>query len=351
MRGNSERFSPSNLIDGDPATYWAADDGVTQASIEFTLPEKETFNRIRIDEYIALGQRVKSFEVDYHDGTSWKLLGKGTTINAHRILRTDTVTTDRVRLRITDAFACPVISRFSLLMEPLILKAPVISRNAKGIVTLSKTAKAGGVSLKDMQTLTEMKKKSAASLKNVEIYYTTDGSEPGCTTKKYTEPFSLPDGGTVKAVSLTAASQSVLSLTDPVATVRFGIAPTDWQAAGDSAGKARAAFDSDDTTFACIEGALTIDTGREITATGFSYLPRQDGKPDGTIELYEFYVSENGTDWGAPAASGRFDNIINSPNQRVVRFSEPRKGRYFRLMSKSPAAGQICIAETGIFKD
>jgi len=53
---------------------------------------------------------------------------------------------------------------------------------------------------------------------------------------------------------------------------------------------------------------LRIQLREEMTLTGFTYLPRQDGNANGRVAEYEFYVSLDGTDWGRPVAAGTFSN-------------------------------------------
>lgn len=78
IRSESERFTPLNLIDEDFDTYWATDDTVTaDASVTLKFDELITFDRVMLQEYIVLGQRVKSFKVEYSttaDGDDFKLL-------------------------------------------------------------------------------------------------------------------------------------------------------------------------------------------------------------------------------------------------------------------------------------
>jgi alpha-L-fucosidase len=40
--------------------------------IEFTLSGEKTFNRVMLQEYIPLGQRVESFEIHVRSGGIWK---------------------------------------------------------------------------------------------------------------------------------------------------------------------------------------------------------------------------------------------------------------------------------------
>jgi len=113
-RGKSKQFAPGNVTDADPETYWATDDGVTGGYLEIDLKGKETVKYILIQEYIKLGQRVKEFSVDIWSDREWKQAGAGTTIGYKRILKIDPVETDKVRINILNAKACPVISNVEI---------------------------------------------------------------------------------------------------------------------------------------------------------------------------------------------------------------------------------------------
>jgi alpha-L-fucosidase len=112
-------FSASNIADGNYHTYWAAADGALTATIDIALSSPATFNRLLIQEYIPLGQRVSSFNIEAADesGTSWNPVAEGTTIGYKRILRFDPVTARRLRINITGALAGPVISSAELYMD------------------------------------------------------------------------------------------------------------------------------------------------------------------------------------------------------------------------------------------
>ncbi len=118
VRGKDLRFSANNLMDSDKATYWATDDAVTTALLAFTLREKSTFNSLMLQEHIALGQRVEAFAVEYWNGSAWTQVASGTTIGHKRLLCFPDVTTDKVRLIIHRAKACPAIARFALFKTP-----------------------------------------------------------------------------------------------------------------------------------------------------------------------------------------------------------------------------------------
>lgn len=99
-------FVASVLTDDNFDTYWATEDGVTTADIEFSFDTPTRMNRMMLQEYIPLGQRVKAFVVEYLDKDTWlpvKLNEETTTIGYKRLLRFETVETKGMRIRITDA--------------------------------------------------------------------------------------------------------------------------------------------------------------------------------------------------------------------------------------------------------
>ncbi len=99
-------YSAKAMTDGDYDTYWATEDGIVSGTIEFALPKAEKVNRMLLQEYIPLGQRVKAFTVEYNIDGEWlpvKLNEETTTIGYKRLLRFETVTTDKIRVNIADA--------------------------------------------------------------------------------------------------------------------------------------------------------------------------------------------------------------------------------------------------------
>ncbi len=118
IRGGSAKYSPQNLADEDFESYWATDDDVYEnAHITYVFRENTTFNRVMLQEFIRLGQRVKEFKVEYSmtDGADdWALVtypnmptsihgdsdnpDVTTTIGYKRILRTNNTTAKRVRI-------------------------------------------------------------------------------------------------------------------------------------------------------------------------------------------------------------------------------------------------------------
>lgn len=118
IRDANPAYAAANVVDGDTKTYWTTDDGVTAASIELDLGRGKTFNRIMLQEYIRLGQRVEEFVVEVWEGEDWKEIGKATTIGYKRILCVPEVTCQKVRVRITQSRVCPTLSTFGLFYQP-----------------------------------------------------------------------------------------------------------------------------------------------------------------------------------------------------------------------------------------
>lgn len=99
-------FSARASTDGKYDTYWATKDDVTTGTIEFALPRVERVNRMLLQEYIPLGQRVQSFVVEYLDNKQWMPVTvneETTTIGYKRLLRFETIQTKALRVRITAA--------------------------------------------------------------------------------------------------------------------------------------------------------------------------------------------------------------------------------------------------------
>ena len=114
IRGGLPEFGPQNLIDRNDETYWAVNDGVTQASFTIELDEEKEISYVLLKETIRLGQRVKEFTVDAFMDGEWSEIAEGTTIGYKRILPVDGVVTDRVRVNIKDAQAAPVLTAVEL---------------------------------------------------------------------------------------------------------------------------------------------------------------------------------------------------------------------------------------------
>ncbi len=111
-------FKAQNILNDEYDSYWAAPDGITEASLTIDLGGEKTFNRVVLQEYVPLGQRIKSFNVEAQtaDG-GWTRIASETTIGYKRIVLTENTTASKVRVNITGAYACPVLNGFALYLD------------------------------------------------------------------------------------------------------------------------------------------------------------------------------------------------------------------------------------------
>jgi alpha-L-fucosidase len=115
VRGRSTQFRPEHLLDDNPDTYWATDDGVRTPQVVIELPRPVRFEFIRVREQIRLGQRVEAISVDAFQNGEWRTVAEATSIGAGRICRiSSAVEADRVRLRVTQSPVCPALTEFAL---------------------------------------------------------------------------------------------------------------------------------------------------------------------------------------------------------------------------------------------
>ena len=123
VRGNDKAYGAGNVTDGDDETYWATDDDVTTGELVLQLPERVSFNRVRVEEFIELGQRVEEFFVDAKVDGAWVEVGNGVTIGPRRVMRPQFTTC----LRAVDVASQQIHQRSALQAGSNLLKqtAPV----------------------------------------------------------------------------------------------------------------------------------------------------------------------------------------------------------------------------------
>jgi alpha-L-fucosidase len=166
-------------IDADNGTYWTTDEGVSSATLEFTLPAEQTFDRALLQECIRVGQRVERFHLEVWDGTRWMQVVQGTTIGYKRLLRFPAVTTIKCRLVIDESRMSPTLSTFGLFKAP-----PRV------------TVEPNGGGFEDTVTV-----QLTADVEGVTIYYTLDGTTPTVQSARYASPIVLTRATTVIAVA------------------------------------------------------------------------------------------------------------------------------------------------------
>ena len=127
------KFTVATLVDSIYDTYWATHDGTTSANLTFTFDRPDSINRLSIQEYIPLGQRIKSFTVEYEKEGKWlpiKCNEETTTIGYKRLLRFNPVKTGRLRIRFTDSRACLCLSEVGAFYAPGATKSYSVKTSA-----------------------------------------------------------------------------------------------------------------------------------------------------------------------------------------------------------------------------
>lgn len=323
VRGEAKKFAAENTIDRDEETYWTTDDDIKTASLTLDFERPMLFNRFLVQEYIRLGQRVKSFNVEAFVDGAWKEVAKGTTIGYKRILRFPGVEATRLRFNITDSKANPLISNLGIYNAPVFLNPPSIKRSQSGEITIT-TDDVGPY-----------------------FYYTLDGSEPTRNSKKYIGPIPIDGKLEVRAIAYDPTTDK----SSPVTIERFDISRKDWKIVGIEDEKAYAVLDGNtSTTWHQSKESrpvdLVIDLVTEQNLSGFKYHPDQGIWGPGIITHYEFYVSTDNKTWQL-VDQGEFSNIKNNPVWQIKKFA-PIKGRFIRFRALKNAEDNNTMGYAGI---
>jgi len=115
VRGKDPAFGPAHLIDGRTGTYWATDDAVVTADAIFDLPKPARFRVIRVREAIRFGQRLDGIAVDRWNAGAWETIATASSVGPRRLICLERpVTAQRLRLRVTQASASPVLEEFAI---------------------------------------------------------------------------------------------------------------------------------------------------------------------------------------------------------------------------------------------
>lgn len=315
-RGNL--YAANNVTDGNWDTYWATSDGINTGSITFGLRKPTLVNRLMIQEYIPLGQRIASFNVETEMNGKWSPIvtkDSMTTVGYKRILRFSTVKASRIRINFTDAKGPLCINNIEASLAPLLMEEPIITRNEKDIIKIE------------------------ASNGGTEIYYTIDGSDPTYQSAKlYSQPFVFMKKGVVKAMAYDRRQNKK----GPVGTHLFDIPSASYKVVGlDDKGTTKMFDGNGYYGYYLPEGKneLVIALKNTETIRGFIYTPNRGGI-HGYIDRYEFYVDDK------MVASGQFSNIKSNPIGQVVTFA-PVKGQKVCLKATHilDGAKQISIGQ------
>lgn len=329
IRGND--YNADLTIDGDKNTYWSTNEGVNSGSIIFSFENDQEVNRILLQEYIPLGQRVQKFKVEAKIEGKWQLIDEQTTIGYKRILRFNRIKTSQIKVTVEASKGAVLLSNIELYNAPNLLVQPTIKRSKNGLVSLE---------VPDDE---------------IEIYYTVDGTNPTSAMSKYIEPLMVKEPQMLKII---AYNPKTKEQTD-VLIEKLEIAKKEWKVKKVSSKEileAEKVIDASPNTYWATEKddlqrEIEIDLGEEITIKGFSYTPIQARFPFGIISEYEFLISNNGKSWKT-LSKGEFGNILNNRIKQEVYF-EPVKAKYIKMKAIKVVGEdqRATFAEIGILKD
>jgi len=211
---------------------------------------------------------------------------------------------------------------------PYLVEEPSIDRDPQGMVTLR--AQAPGTA----------------------IFYTLDGSQPNAASYRYTAPFALPTGGTVRALAVITEGGEHSA----VVSREFDVAPKDW----------RVLSPTGNTPDNLVKGGvflgqvntpvnIVIDLGQVYDLRGFTLKPISDrtlistaAAEVGPPARFTAWVSADGQTWGEPASMGEFANIAVNRSAQAIRFDAPLSARYLRLLLPHATQDKPIIGIGGI---
>jgi len=109
IRGKSSRFDARNVCDGNPDTWWCSEDDDPDPGLTVDFGKPVSFNLVRLEEYLPLGQRLNHWVLERREEDRWVEFARGTSIGATRIWTGDPVTTAKLRIRFPEPNAAPAI--------------------------------------------------------------------------------------------------------------------------------------------------------------------------------------------------------------------------------------------------
>ena len=116
--GDDGPYAAGNVVDGDPDTFWAAEDGSITGTVEITLAGPHPIDHVELREHLPIGQRIAAFSIQCRTVDGWTTVARGTTVGNRRILRFPTVMANRIRVVIEDARTAPTLTHVGVHSGP-----------------------------------------------------------------------------------------------------------------------------------------------------------------------------------------------------------------------------------------
>ena len=317
-------YAATQTNDNNWDSYWATADGVTDAALTYTFDAPTAINRLMIQEYIPLGQRVKAFDVEVEVDGQWQsiqTMDTTSTVGYKRIVRFQTVEADKIKIHFLDAKGPLCINNVSGYLAPALVVEPLISRKGDDKIYIN-----GGD-------------------KGSTIYYTADGSQPTLESTVYTEPFLFKRKGVVKAMAYDAQFKK----SSPISTCLLDIPGSLYRVLKPQSDNVVKLFDGNGYTTLTLphnQSELVIALPESMLISGFNYTPNQSRDASGHINTYQLFVDNR------LVSSGEFSNIKHNPIQQTIRFA-PTKGIEIKFKATSQVNGvkQASIAEFSLITE
>ncbi len=163
-------------------------------------------------------------------------------------------------------------------------------------------------------------------------------------TEKYTGIFNFQQGGTIYAWYEGTGKNPVSATFEKIETIPLDVVYVSSEE-GPGGEVARNLVDNNPSTIWHTMYSITVpkyphwidfDCNEQKMLKGFTYLPRQDGSPNGNIKGYKVQVSQDGKTWSEAVSEGEFEN--NAKEKKVL-FAKPVKARYLRFTALSSQNG------------
>lgn len=103
-------LSVDNVKSDDYDTYFTTEDGITRAIIEISWKEEQVINHIILKENILCSQRIERFTIEAEQGGTYNNIYEGTIVGYKKIIKLDSVKTEKLRIKILDARVAPTLS-------------------------------------------------------------------------------------------------------------------------------------------------------------------------------------------------------------------------------------------------
>lgn len=117
-RGDNREYAPGNVHDQDRSTYWTTDDGAPDPELILDFGHPETFNMVRLEEFLPLGQRISHWAMDRLEQDKWMEFARGASIGNARIWTGEEITTTKLRIRFPEPDASPAIREIGVYFYP-----------------------------------------------------------------------------------------------------------------------------------------------------------------------------------------------------------------------------------------